>query len=155
MDVSTGEIVLNNLPMPASPRLYDGKLYLLLSATGELVIVDPHKETYDTINQIPGFVRGMALHGDYLFIGASLLRKNHPLGHLPLADNPHLFCGVMVLHLPTGLLVGQIKYENSCEEVHDVILLPHVKRPGILRPDQPVTGRALSIPGTVFWGQST
>lgn len=41
MDVSSGEIVVEGLPMPHSPRVYDGKLYLLLSGTGELVCAEP------------------------------------------------------------------------------------------------------------------
>ncbi len=154
VDVPSGEILLTELPMPHSPRIYDGKLYLLLSATGELVTVDVEKGTYDVINQIPGFVRGMSRHGDYVFIGTSLLRKKHPFGDLPLPQNTNLFCGVLVLHLPTGAIVGQLKYENSCEEIYDVQVLPGLQRPGILRPDQDVTRLALSIPEATFWAKN-
>ena len=36
IDVEKDEIVLRNLPMPHSPRIYDDALYFLLSSTGEL-----------------------------------------------------------------------------------------------------------------------
>ena len=120
MDVTSGEIILRDLPMPHSPRVYDGQVYLLLSATGELVSVDPEKGTYDVVKRLPGFVRGMARYGNYLFVGLSRLRqKSSAFGDLPIAKES-VFCGVIVLHLPRGDIVGHIKYETSCEEIYDV-----------------------------------
>ena len=152
MDVTTNEILLRGLSMPHSPRIFDGELYLLLSATGTLVKVDLDSGRYDVINKIDAFVRGLSRHGDYLFIGCSHLRKTHTFGDLLLASAP-LFCGVMVLHLPTGAIVGQIKYENSCEEIYDVQVLPGLRRPGILGTAGPIFRRALSTPDASFWGQ--
>lgn len=153
VDVASGEILLSGLAMPHSPRIYDGALYLLLSATGELVKADLARGTCDVITRIPAFLRGISRHGDYLFIGCSMLRKTHTFGDLPLASNTSVFCGVAVVHLPTGAYVGELRYINSCEEIYDVQVLPHIRRPGILGTESPFYKEALSLPDTTYWGQ--
>lgn len=153
VDVASNEVLLHGLAMPHSPRVYDGEVYLLLSASGEVVRADLTKGSYDTLARIPGFVRGLARLGDYLFVGSSHLRKTHTFGDLPLASAGATFCGVMVLHLPTGAVVGQIKYVNSCTEIYDVLVLPDMRRPGILGTGSPIFRRALSLPETTYWGK--
>jgi len=153
LDIETGETPLRNLPMPHSPRLWDGQLYLLLSATGELVRANPAQGTYEVITRIPSFVRGMARHGDYLFIGCSTLRKTHTFGDLPLAKDPNVFCGLAIVHLPTGALIGTLRYVNSCEEIYDIQVLPGLRRPGILGTESPHYKAALSLPQATYWGQ--
>ena len=69
MHVPSNEIVVSGLGMPHAPRVYDGDLYCLLSAKQELVRVDVDKGMYDVVAHIPGFLRGMAKYGDYLFMG--------------------------------------------------------------------------------------
>ena len=152
MHVPTGEIILTDLPMPHSPRVYDDQLYMLNSATGELVRVDLDSATFDTILSVPGFVRGMARYGDYLFVGMSKLRQGRPLGDIPLARRD-LFAGVAVVHLPSGRLEGFIRYLNSCEEIYDVQVLPGLRRPGIMGLDNPIFRQALATPQYGFWSE--
>ena len=124
MDVSSGEIVLEGLPMPHSPRVYDGKLYLLLSGTGELVCADPEAERYEVVAQLPGFVRGMARCGDYLFVGLSRLRKSSStFAALPISEQA-VFSGIVVVSLSEGRIVEHLKYETGVEEIYDVQILP-------------------------------
>lgn len=153
MDVETNEIILRDLPMPHSPRVLDGELYVLLSATGEMAKVDVAKGRYEVVCQIPSFIRGFARYGDYVFIGCSRLRKTHTFGDLPLAKNPDVYCGAAVVHLPTGALVGNLRYVNSCEEIYDVQVLPGIRRPGILGIAAPHYKEALSLPETTYWGR--
>ena len=152
MDVDSNEILLDGLPMPHSPRVIDGELYLLLSASGELVRVNPDGG-YDTLCQVDGFLRGMVRWGDYLFIGCSKLRKTHTFGDLPLARNTSVFCGVVIIHKDTGALVSQIKYINSCEEIYDVQILPHILRPNILGTGNDTHKLGLSTPDSTFWAR--
>jgi uncharacterized protein (TIGR03032 family) len=128
-------------------------VYLLLSATGELVRADPGSGTYTVIARVPAFLRGMARLGDYVFIGCSKLRKTHTFGDLALAKDPNVFCGMAVVHLPTGALVGSLRYINSCEEIYDVLVLPALRRPGILSTEAPHYREALSLPETTYWGE--
>lgn len=153
MDVPSGEIILRGLAMPHSPRLINGELYLLVSAAGEIVKVDPLRGTREVVTRIPGFLRGFACLGDYLFVGSSHLRKTHTFGDLAMAREGGTVCGVTVVHLPTGAIVSQLRYLNSCEEIYDVLVLPGLRRPGILGLADPMYRRALSTPGTTYWGE--
>jgi uncharacterized protein (TIGR03032 family) len=153
LDVESGETILRELPMPHSPRVYDGDLYLLLSATGEVVKVDVERGEFEVVHRIDGFVRGMARIGDYLFVTSSRLRKSHTFGDLPLAQEGRAFCGITVLHLPTGAKVGELRYLRSCEEIYDLQVLPGLRRPGILGLADTTHRRALSLPDQTFWGQ--
>lgn len=123
MNVPSGEIVLEGLPMPHSPRVYDGKLYLLLSGTGELVCAEPETGRYTVVTQLPGFVRGMARCGDYLFVGLSQLRKtSSTFAALPISDQA-VFSGIVVVSLSEGCIVEHLKYETGVEEIYDVQVL--------------------------------
>ena len=123
MDVSSGEIVLEGLPMPHSPRVYDGKLYLLLSGTGELVCAEPETGRYEVVAQLPGFVRGMARYDDYLFVGLSKLRKtSSTFAALPISEQA-VFSGIVVVSLSEGRIVEHLRYETGVEEIYDVQVL--------------------------------
>lgn len=150
--VPSNEIVLTNLGMPHSPRLYDGKLYALISLTGELIEVDPVRGTYERVAQLPGFVRGLSRFGDYLFVGMSKLRPGRVLGDLPV-EHDKLKPGVGIVHLPSGNVVGTILYETDCEEIYDVQVLPGMQRPGIIGLEGDAVRCALSTPQTAFWGK--
>lgn len=152
LDVKSGESVLRELPMPHSPRLYDGELYVLLSASAELARVDVEKGTRETITQLPGFARGLARCKDYLFVGISQLRPNHKFGALPVAKKKP-FCGIVIIHLPTGAIVGSIQHLTTCEEIYDVQVLPGLLRPGILRENDPFIFDSISMPDKVYWGK--
>lgn len=151
IDVTTNEVVVDGLPMPHSPRFYDGKLYVLLSGTGELAEVDIQNKKYTVRKQLDGFVRGMDRIGDYLFIGLSKLRQTSTaFADLPIAKRS-VFSGIMVMHLPTNSISGFIKYENSVEEIYDVKVLPGMQRPGILNHEKSDFRMAISFPDKTFW----
>lgn len=154
LDAETQEIILSGLPMPHSPRIFDQHLLALLSATGELIKVDPATGKYQVIQKFNGFVRGMDRKGDYLFIGLSKLRTtSKAFGDLPIASKS-VFCGVAVVHLPTGRLEGHIKYENSVEEIFDIRVLPGMRRPGIVNNLNNDQARLISMPEGNYWAQS-
>ncbi len=149
--VPSNEIILRDLAMPHSPRVYNNKVYLLLSASGELVEVDVEKGTYEVVNSLGYFVRGMEKYGDYLFIGHSKLRhKTSAFRDLPIAEKSQK-AGVIILHLPTGSIVGTISYENSVDEIYDVKILPGVSRPNIINTNHPSNKLAITTPKDSFW----
>lgn len=152
MHVPSNEIVISNLGMPHSPRVYDGKVYFLISLTGELVVADPERGTYDQVAQVPGFVRGLARHGDYLFIGMSKIRPGRVLGDLPI-DRDKLKPGVAIVHMHTGEVIGMLQYETDCEEIYDVQVLAGLRRPGIIGLGGEHFRSALTTPGQAFWGK--
>lgn len=153
IDINTHEVLAENLPMPHSPRVYNGKIYVLLSATGELAEIDPPKKSYKVIKRLDGFVRGLDRIGDYIFIGLSKLRQtSKAFADLPIAQRS-IFCGIIAMHLPTASITGYIKYENSVEEIYDVKVLPGLLRPGILNLEKPESRMALSTPTKTYWAQ--
>lgn len=154
MHVPSGETVLGNLPMPHSVRIFDDKLFLLFSATGELVCADPTTGKWDVIQKIHAFLRGMDRIGDYLFVGTSSLRKHSGTArHLPIADAAS-HAGLQVIHLPTGARVAELKYLSSVEEIYDVRILPGTRRPGIMNTANDEHLRGLSTPEATYWGRS-
>ncbi len=149
--VPTNEIILKDLAMPHSPRIYDGKLYLLLSAAGELVEVDINNGTYKTLKNFNLFVRGMAKHGDYLFIGHSKLRHNiSAFKDLPIAKKSQR-AGVIIFHLPSTSIVGNIVYENSVDEIYDVKIIRGTARPNILNSQHQANKMGVVTPTDSFW----
>ena len=152
MDIDTNETLLDGLAMPHSPRVFDDQIYLLLSSNGEVVRLNDDGG-YDVICQVDGFLRGMVRWGDYLFIGCSKLRETHTFGDLPLARNTSVFCGVVVVHLSTGAIVSELKFINSCEEIYDVQILPHILRSNILGTGSDTHKMGLSTPDATFWAR--
>ena len=154
MDIASGEKILTGLGVPHSPRIYDGKLFMLLSSTGELVVVDKEKGTYEVVNKLPGFVRGMDRIGDYLFIATSKLRPNSSIfKEAPVAkDSVH--CGITVIYLPTGKQAGYIMYRTSVEELFDVLVLPGMLRPNILNEEKGIHKKSIVTPQETFWGMA-
>ena len=154
IDVDSNSVLVDGLPMPHSPRIYNGKLYALLSATGELIEVDRQTGTFKVLKKFNGFVRGMDRIDDYLFIGLSKIREtSSAFADMPIAKQS-VFCGVVVLYLPTMSVTGYMKYENSVEEIYDVKILPNVRRPGILSHEAPEHRLALTTPDTTFWAHA-
>ncbi len=152
INVPSNSIVAEGLSMPHSPRIYDNKLYVLESAAGNLVCIEPstgHKEVVLALN---GFARGMDRIGDFVFIGLSKLRKKSggSFEGLPIADKS-IFCGVVVVHLPTARIVAHLKYENSVEEIYDVRIMPGMKRPGLINTKKGEHRLALTTPREDYW----
>jgi len=151
IDGNTQEILLRDLPMPHSPRLYKEGLFILLSATGELVRVDTKKGSYEVIHRFDGFVRGMDRIGDFLFIGLSKLRTTSAsFGDLPIAAHSPV-CGVAVFHLPSRKVIGQFKYETSVEEIYDVKILAGSVRPAVMSIDKNEHEGVITVIDGVYW----
>ena len=153
IDVDSKETIAGNLAMPHSPRIFNNKLYMVLSASGEIVEVDPQTGTMNVIRKIDGFVRGLGYYKDYLFVGLSKIRQNSStFKDLPISKKA-LYSGIAIIHAPTGAMVGEIKYNTSVDEIYDVQIIPGIRRPGILNTDNDMFRMALSIPGSTFWAK--
>ena len=153
IDVETNEVIAENLAMPHSPRIFNGELYVLLSATGELVKIDPKTKAIEVIKKLNGFVRGMSHYNDYLFVGLSKLRENSStFGKLDFAQNANR-AGITIIHLPTKAVVGEITYLSSVDEIYDVHVLANKIRPNILNTLTEDHKDALMIPTATYWAK--
>lgn len=153
LDVESNSIVAEGLAMPHSPRIYDGKLYCLLSAAESLVEVDVATGKYEVVCKLQGFVRGMAKYDDYLFVATSKLRKNSStFKHLEIAEKSSE-AAIWVVHLPSGAIVGKIIYHSSVDEIYDVQILPNYIRPNIFNTLNDNFRMALSTPESAYWAR--
>lgn len=149
--VDSGEVLLEDLQMPHTPRLWDGKLYMLLSATGELICADPETRSYDLVRKIGGFVRGMAKFGDFVFVAYSRLRQNSSVFARLDIDREHSRAGVDIIHLPTAAKVGEIRYETSVDEIFDLLIIPDTRRAGIINGDSELANKYVLTDSTSYW----
>jgi uncharacterized protein (TIGR03032 family) len=125
IDVPSGETVARGFAMPHSPRVHGGRVWMLHSGAGRLVLVDPATGKADTVTELPGYTRGLALHDRFAFVGLSKIRETSTFGGMPIADRrPELKCGVGAVDLTTGRLVGHLEFLTGVEEIFDVQVLP-------------------------------
>ena len=82
VDIDSGELVATGLSMPHSPRLHDGKLWLLNSGTGELGTIDRANGRFEPVTFCPGYLRGLAFAGGYALVGLSQCREERTFSGL-------------------------------------------------------------------------
>jgi uncharacterized protein (TIGR03032 family) len=133
VDVETGDIVCSGLSMPHSPRVADGRLWVLNSGSGELGEIDRASRTFLPRAFCPGFVRGLAIHGRHAFVGLSKPRYKRFEGlalddRLKSADSEP-WCGVQVIDLDTGACVEWFRMDGAVVEIFDVAALRGVACP--------------------------
>jgi uncharacterized protein (TIGR03032 family) len=134
IDVASGRTVARGFAMPHSPRVHQGRVWLLDSGTGRLVTVDPANGTAKPVAEQPGYVRGLALHGSYAFVGLSKIRETSTFGGVPIAERREsLRCGVGVVDLE-GRQVAHLEFKSGVDEIFDVQVLPGVRLPAVSGP---------------------
>src|SRR5262249_1568586 len=95
IDVSSGRTLARGFAMPHSPRVHQGRVWLLDSGAGRLVAVDPVTGEVSAVAEQPGYARGLALYGSYAFVGQSKIRETAVFGGVPIAERREgLRCGV-------------------------------------------------------------
>jgi uncharacterized protein (TIGR03032 family) len=133
VDVSGGGIVCEGLSMPHSPRIENGRLWVLNSGTGELGWVDCRAGRFHAVAFCPGFLRGLTIRGRYALVGLSKPRSGRFEGlalddRLALTDS-EAWCGVQVIDLESGTCVEWFRIDGAVSEIYDVALLPGVACP--------------------------
>lgn len=152
IDVETNETILSGLSMPHSPRWYDGRLWVLNSGAGELLLVDPAARRSEVVCRLPGYLRGLSFAGPFALIGLSKIREKHIFGGLPIQQTGQpLHCGVAAVDIRIGALAGVFEFTAGCEELYDVQFLPGVLRPMIFNRERPVIHEAITFPEASYW----
>jgi uncharacterized protein (TIGR03032 family) len=134
IDVRIDEIVARGLTMPHSPRLHDGKLYLLDSGTGRFGTIDPGSGSFRGDRVLPGLPARPCLPWQLRHRGLSQPRETKTFSGLPLDEalaqrNADPICALMVIDLKTGAAVHWLKMEGILHELYDVVALPGIRRP--------------------------
>ena len=120
-----------------SPRVYRGRLWLLNSGTGEIGWIERGALAEDGRFQVlafcPGFVRGLAFHGKYAFVGLSKPRYERfeglPLDRRLAEADSEPWCGVQIIDLDTGACVHWFRIDGSVTELYDLGVVPDAVRP--------------------------
>jgi len=137
IDVQSGKIVVDGLSMPHSPRIHAGRLWVLNSGTGELGWIErgasADRSRFHPLVFCPGFVRGLAFHDRYAFVGLSKPRYHRFEGlaldeKLTEADSEP-WCGVQVIDLNTGTCVHWFRIDGAVTELFDLDIVLDVVRP--------------------------
>ena len=119
--------------MPHSPRWHDGRLWLLESGTGRLLLVDAATGQRQTVAEVPGFARGLAMCGQYAFIGLSKIRPTSAMDGVPLAQKrEQLKCGIGVVDLRSGRVIAFLEFQTAVEEIFEVQVLAGNRFPEVL-----------------------
>lgn len=152
IDIESEKVVLAGLSMPHSPRWHDGRLWVLDSGTGRLLVVDPSAGRGEAVCELPGYLRGLCFVGPYAVVGMSKIREKHIFGGLSVQQRcARLLCGLAVVDTRNGSQVGLFEYTAGCEELYDVRFLPGLRRPTILNLDKAATRQAMAAPGACYW----
>lgn len=174
IEVQSGEIICDGLSMPHSPRLHNGKLYLLNAGTGEFGTVEFDKASngsaktakktkgqFKPLAFCPGFLRGLSFHGNLAFVGLSQPRYKRFEGldldqRLKDVDS-EAWCGLQIIDLTTGACVDWFRIDGKISELYDVEVVPGVVCPMAVPPTsdeaaQLVTYTGMTVDTTVKKG---
>ena len=123
IDIETNEIIVEGLSMPHSPKWHKDKLWVLESGKGTLATVDIYSGEVTTIATLPGFTRGLSFLDNYAFIGLSQVRES-VFSELPVTQTKdERNCGVWVVDIRTGNIIGLVKFEGVIQEIFDVSVM--------------------------------
>ena len=134
MDVEANEPVATGLSMPHSPRLYDGKLWVLNSGHGELCTVDVASGKTTTVAATHGFARGLGFIGRSAIVGLSLPRRNEIFEGLALDakftdTEKQPICGLQIIDIDTGETQHWLRFNHTIEELFDIAILHGIQQP--------------------------
>ncbi|WP_083261283.1 TIGR03032 family protein [Crocinitomix algicola] len=151
MEVPSGDVLLENLAMPHSPRMIEDELYVLESGAGRLLKVNPDTKTAELIYDFNRFIRGMAYKDGLLFIGASKIREtSKTFNGLAVKENSK-HAGVIVFDLRSRTLLGSIDYLTTVDEIFDVQLLEGCHKPALINHKDDRIKEVITTPFGVFW----
>ena len=130
IDVKTGKVLTDGLSMPHSPQIYQGKLYVLNSGTGDLMRVDRKTGEKEVVAFCPGFVRGLAFHNGHAVVGLSRPRYKRFEGleldaKLKAADSEP-WTGIQIINLSTGSVAEWFRIDGAVAEIYDTAVVPGV-----------------------------
>jgi len=120
---ATGKVIVRGLTCPHSPRLDNEKLWLCNSGHGE---IGPAAAAFEPAIKMPGFTRGLAFHGDYVFTGLSrIIPQYEP--YAPGVRPETSECGIRIHDSRTGAFVGALTWPHGYQ-IFDVQVLPGLRQ---------------------------
>ncbi len=152
LEVPSGNVLARGLSMPHSPRWIRDRLWLLESGQGGLGWVDLAAGRYHSIAELPGFTRGLDVHGNLAFVGLSQVRESAVFSGIPIAERAlaERNCGVWVVDLRTGQTVAFLRFEDAVQEVFAVQVLPGLRYPELGPEDPKLLADSYDLPSVAL-----
>lgn len=138
IDVDSNKTVCEGLSMPHSPRVHNGKLYILDSGNGQFCEVDVKRRAFKPLTFCPGYARGLAFSGEFAVIGLSKPRHDNKtfqglgLDEALAEKKIGARCGLQIVDLNSGDAVHSLNITGVVEELYDVAVIPGAIRPSAL-----------------------
>jgi uncharacterized protein (TIGR03032 family) len=149
IDITDDRAIHGDLSVPHSPRLHGGRVWLVESGRGQVVTVDPQTGAKEDVVFCPGFLRGLAFHGEFALVTTSCPRdetfRNLPLDQALKDRRATPRCAVFVINTRTGAMVEWLMFEGLITELFDVAVLPGVRAPMTDGPATPHLGTRETI----------
>jgi uncharacterized protein (TIGR03032 family) len=135
IEVDTNELVARGLSLPHSPRLHGSRLFICNSGCGEVGEVDRQSGEHTAIARFDGLTRGLAVVGNDLVVGVSLLDAH--FNELPVSGRAKLAnrCSLQVLDSATGAKLHWLSFGDSYTELYGVACMDAITPTMIRFPD--------------------
>lgn len=149
IDIESGEVIVAGLSMPHSPRWYAERLWMLESGSGSLGYIDLSAGEYRSIVQLQGFTRGLDFCGNLAFIGVSQVRDSAIFSGISITERMReheRMCGVWVVDIISGNVVGFLQFEDAVQEIFAVNVLQGARYPDLINHDPTITGSSFILP---------
>ncbi len=149
VDIESNEIITRGLSMPHSPRWYANTLWILESGTGSFGKIDLATGRYEPIIKLPGFTRGLDFLGNLAFIGLSQVRETAVFSGIAITERlteADRNCGVWVVDIRTGQLVGFLRFEDAVQEIFGVSVIRGAVYPDLIHDDNKIIGASFVLP---------
>ena len=147
VDLQDGRTIAHGLSMPHSPRWHGHRLWVLESGEGALATVDPVSGALQVVAELPGFTRGLDFCGRFAFIGLSQVRESALFSGIPITQRlTERTCGVWVVDVSNGDVVGFLRFEAAVQEIFAVQVLPGIRLPEILEADDVLIATSYTVP---------
>ncbi len=154
IDYKTKEVVIEELSVPHSPVISENNLFIALSGTGEIMKYNLDSKQASIIANLSGYIRGMQVYGDYLFVGLSKLRnKSSNAFDIPISKK-QLACGISILSKHTGELIAELKYEKDIHEIYSIQIFPQTDSAILFTKDTDVWKYSVDTSLKSFWLKS-
>lgn len=149
IDLDSESIVSHGLSMPHSPRWYARRLWLLESGTGSFGTIDIRTGRYEPIIRLPGFTRGLDFCGHLAFIGMSQVRETAIFSGIAITETlkpEERNCGVWVVDIRSGQLVGFLRFEEAVQEIFAVAVMRGTRFPELIHNDGKLLASSFVLP---------
>jgi uncharacterized protein (TIGR03032 family) len=149
MDVDSGEVISRGLSMPHSPRWYAGRLWVCESGAGTFGFIDQSTGKYVPIAEVPGFTRGLDFAGNLAFVGLSQVRESAVFSGIAITERlteAQRTCGVCVIDVTTGQVIGLLRFETAVQEIFAVTVLPGRRYPELINDDNTLLENSFVVP---------